>query len=98
MEGRAFTQNLAGAPRQSPSHLGPSLPISGPEGLPGKGGESPSSRASSGVGSVPPYQQGRGQRLRLRLELGAHVMQGHAQEGGGHNVHHDVMGDPCQSG
>lgn len=34
----------------------------------------------------------------MSQELGTDTMQGHAQEGGGHNVHHDIMGDPCQSG
>lgn len=34
----------------------------------------------------------------MRLQLGGDVVQAHAQESGGHNVYHDVMGDPRQAG
>lgn len=34
----------------------------------------------------------------MRLAVGADMVQARAQEGGGHNVHNDIMGDPCQAG
>lgn len=39
-----------------------------------------------------------GKSLGVRLEQGADRVQGCARGDRGHNVHHDIMGDPCQAG